>query len=441
MVGKKWAFLTLASITILSACSSGNTTNEASQSSEKGTEKTGAKKLTVWVKQTFSAEADELLKKRMEQFGKEKNVTVNVELISSSSMTEKYSAAIESKQTPDVAFLIPEVIKQFQEKDLLLDLSDLSNNINKVNGELFKKGLDYASVDGKIYGIPLYNSATVLFYRKDMLAKAGYDAPPKTWDEFREVAKKVTETNKGVYGAGLVFGSANDSENEKRSITWSLGASLNSADGKTPTMDTPEMSSVVKMLTDMVVVDKSVPPTSVSWDDSGNNKAYLSGQTAMIINAASVVGALKDAPDDVKNNTGVAVLPAGPKGTTVIGSTNYNGVFKNTKEPELSQELIQYVMDKSWYKTWIETVAPTFAPVYIDLANEPFWQSEYNKPIIASLEYFTYTGYPGPNMSQATEVHNQKILTQMYQRILVDKISIDKALKEAQDKMLKIYTP
>src|SRR5438046_8959695 len=47
-------------------------------------------------------------------------------------------------------------------------------------------------VDGGLYGIPWYVDTRVLFYRRDVLARAGYTRMPETWDGGREAVRKIT---------------------------------------------------------------------------------------------------------------------------------------------------------------------------------------------------------------------------------------------------------
>jgi multiple sugar transport system substrate-binding protein len=54
-----------------------------------------------------------------------------------------------------------------------------------------------------IYGVPWYTDAGLLYYRRDLLEKAGFSEPPKTWDELVEQAKK-TQRDEGVQ-FGFVF--------------------------------------------------------------------------------------------------------------------------------------------------------------------------------------------------------------------------------------------
>lgn len=51
----------------------------------------------------------------------------------------------------------------------------------------------YSTTDGKLLSMPFNSSTPVLYWNKDLLAKAGYDPnkPPTTWPELGEMAKKA----------------------------------------------------------------------------------------------------------------------------------------------------------------------------------------------------------------------------------------------------------
>ena len=50
-----------------------------------------------------------------------------------------------------------------------------------------------ATVDGSVYGVPVFRGQGALFYNTDMLAKAGLEGPPKTMQEYDEYAAKLTQ--------------------------------------------------------------------------------------------------------------------------------------------------------------------------------------------------------------------------------------------------------
>ncbi|WP_298292916.1 extracellular solute-binding protein [uncultured Litoreibacter sp.] len=51
----------------------------------------------------------------------------------------------------------------------------------------------YADSDGNMIGMPFNSSTPLLYYNKDILAKAGIDTPPATWEEFEAMAPKIKE--------------------------------------------------------------------------------------------------------------------------------------------------------------------------------------------------------------------------------------------------------
>jgi multiple sugar transport system substrate-binding protein len=65
-----------------------------------------------------------------------------------------------------------------------------------------------AQTRGKLWGIPAEISTYLLVYNKQLLRQAGYDAPPRTWEELRQIAAKVTRRNEqnNITTAGYAFG-------------------------------------------------------------------------------------------------------------------------------------------------------------------------------------------------------------------------------------------
>ena len=61
--------------------------------------------------------------------------------------------------------------------------------------------VNYA-VDGVQYAIPFRSDFWVLFYNKDLFDTAGVEYPTNdmTWDQYAELAKKMTDADKGIYG-------------------------------------------------------------------------------------------------------------------------------------------------------------------------------------------------------------------------------------------------
>jgi multiple sugar transport system substrate-binding protein len=397
-------------------------------------------KLTVWMCKTFSPAANDMIKQRAKEFARKNNVKLDIVLIPYTDFYPKWTAAIESGQTPDVSFFGYQEVGEFYSKGLLMDLSALDKKIEKEQGAFFPSVKAPITFQGKQYAIPLWVESQVLYYRKDMLKAAGFNHPPQTWDEFRKIAKATTDASKGIYGAGLGYGRGNiDCEWLTRVIIASFGGSEVSKDGKKVTIYSPGTLKAAKFISDLFLVDKSTPPSSLGWDDSGNNKAYLSGQAAMIFNVGTVLAAMKNDNPDLYAKTGIAMVPAGPKGRFAIEIVNNFGIFKSTKNPQLAQKFIRYCLNKDWYGKWLEKGVPHMAPVYQSLANDSLWQDPMYQPFIQQAKYFIFAGYRGEYSPQAGKVFNLRYINDAFQRMLIEKVPPKKAIKELQRNMEKVY--
>lgn len=427
--------------TTMTACSTNESTPSNPNDTQNSDSKGDKKQLTLWMKKQHVDVQNKMIEERAKQFGAENNVEVNVEIIAYEDFFPKWTAAIESKRTPDISFFGYPEIGQFHSKDdVLMDVSDLYKRIEEKNGKIYDSLKNSITYDGKQFAIPFWSETQVLYYRKDMLKNAGFENPPNTWDEFRKIAKALTDPSKGIYGAGIGYGKGNsDAEWLTRTMIWSFGGSLVSKDGQSVVINSPESIETAKFISDIFLADKSTPPSAVNWDDSGNNKAYLSGQAAMVFNTGSILNAARNDNPELYKNTGIAPIPGGPKGTFIPGIVNTFGIFKNTQNKELAEKLIEYLATADWYKVWIEKGAPLGGPIYTAMENEPVWQDPNNKAFIDSTKSFTFLGFPAEYNPKAGEIFNLRYFNDTFQSILVSKSTPEKAFAELQSKVEDVY--
>lgn len=391
--------------------------------------------LVVWMKKGFVEAQNTAFEARAQAFAKEHNVPVNVEMIAYEDVFPKWTAAIQSKNVPDVSFFGYQEVGQFQSQGVLKDVSDLVQQVQSKYGKIYPTTIDAVTFGGKTYAVPFWGEGTALYYRKDLFEKAGISGPPKTWAEFREDAIKLTDASKGVYGAGIGYGEGDsDCEWLSRSIIWDFGGSIFGPDGKTIAFDSPQTRAAIDYITGLFMKDKVTPPGALGWNDGGNNTAYLSGQAAMVVNTGSIIPALAKNNPEMLANTGTVVLPAGPAGRYTAGISMYLGEFTDVKHPQLANELITYMLEPTWYQHWIDVTAPQALPVYEALAkSDPIWQDPHNQGFMDSLATFKFLGYPGPYTAGAGKIYNLRIIDTLFENIMSKGMSTDEAISQFVD--------
>ena len=397
---------------------------------EPGEEK---KEIEVWLRKSFSPDSDAELEARIREFAEMKNAVAKIEFLSVSEQYTKMNAAIEADEHPDIAFFPYNGIAEYYDVGVLRDLSGLIGEIQTENGPMNKKVLQSVTQEGKQYGIPLGVTAHMLFYRKDLLQKAGISQPPKTWKELEQVAIATNDPKNGIYGFGLGSGKNNsDFEWIMRCIIWSFGGSLFGETDAVVTVNSPEVRAAFQYVVDLFEKYKVVPPSAKNWDDGSNNTSFQTGQTAMTINTPSIYRALVNDDSDLLPLTGISMLPVGPNGQFITGSVRTLAIMTGSEEPELSEELLKYLLSADWYSNWLNTTIPLYVPVYDEMVDISAWQTEFNKPFADSVKAFSFIGYPGYTTTKVSIPFNSRYLNATLQRIITDGMSVADSVKQLE---------
>lgn len=113
-------------------------------------------------------------------------IRVTVQQIPWGAAHEKLLTAYVGRATPDIAQLGNTWISEFAALSALEPLDRRVAGSAAVPESAYFAGIwDTNVVDGALYGIPWYVDTRVLFYRTDLMAKAGFDSMPGSWSEWR----------------------------------------------------------------------------------------------------------------------------------------------------------------------------------------------------------------------------------------------------------------
>jgi len=153
-----------------------------------------ATKMSMWV---FNALHRTFYLDRLESWNKEfpnKQIDLTVEEYPNQDMHNKLLLSFQSGVgAPDLVDININYFSNFMKGDI--QLVELNRIVDPVKDKFIQSRFDIYSKDGKVYGLPTHVGATVVYYNKEIMDKAGVDFNKiKTWDDYIAAGKKVVAT-------------------------------------------------------------------------------------------------------------------------------------------------------------------------------------------------------------------------------------------------------
>lgn len=400
--------------------------------------------LSVWNSPSFNQEADEAIGNVFKEWGEKNNVGIDYQVIPETERRQRYTAALEAKSPPDIAYTFEAELQFYRAQDLLVDVTDIIEEANKLEGGLFESALLNAVYEGRYYGVPFVVNPWVMHVRTDILAAAGVEYP-KTWEDVIAISPKVSKPPQ-LFTYAMSLGDNHDTENNLLAMAWAYGAAMQNEQGAL-TFKSPAMLETIKLVKTMYD-QRVIPPGATTWDSSGNNKAYQSKQAVLIHNPNSVYAFLEsearkpDASQEAKDlfaNTGMFGMPAGPQGAFDMVDVRAFTAMKGGKDPDAAREALRYFIQPANYEKVIETGLNRWAPVYKNMMDRPLW----NKPAYSRYKQIMQNGrtlsFAGPPNAALSEVFDTWIIPHMLQEVLTSGKDPEQAMNEAYDQMVAIY--
>jgi len=396
-------------------------------------------KLVVWNTTALAPQVDTIMQEQCYAYAKQagiKDNEIDYSIIGSAQITPKLVAALEAGNPPDIARLDAWLTALYRSQGHLLEVTDMVEKMQRVSGGLFPI-FDEVMHQGKAYAIPQSVSPSPLVARMDILAAAKVE-PPKTWDEFIEVCKKLQQPPK-LTGYGMCLGLTGDTNGNVLSVIWSYGGKLVEADNKTVALHSPGTVKAVQLIADMYLKHKIIPKGTISWDNTGNNKAYQSRQVIFVQNATSIYAYLAESDKALYDATGLLPMPAGPAGAFASLGATYWDLFKHNPYPEVARGLVEYWMAPENLRGMIEEGDGRWGPPYKGMYDSEFWQRPVFTHWRGMLETGRHLASPGTAHPAVGEVMHTYVLGRMMHRVLVENWEAEKAVEEAHNKIVEIY--
>jgi multiple sugar transport system substrate-binding protein len=229
--------------------------------------------------------------------------------------------------------------------------------------------------NGVTYGLPFDNYSGLMFYNSCMLKDAGFDAPPATWDELKNVYGPAL-TKDGKYAFAL-----QSKRNETQSadsfarVLWPFGGSFLNAEFRS-NLNSPESQAGLQFRQDLM---QYMPEGIVAYDHAETVNALAQGDVAMITEWSAFYSTLASPETSTLGDClAVAPEPMGPAGRKPALGGFSLAVASQADEAEQAAAWL--------FIQWVTSAAN--AGKYLELGGVPARQSAYADPALAETYKF-----------------------------------------------------
>ncbi len=246
-----------------------------------------------------------------------------------------------------------------------------------------------------------------------------------SWDFFLQAAEKC---HKAGFPFGMPISTTSDAVQFAGAVFNGYGAQLIDAKGEI-TVRNDTVKTVLEWFKKIVPF---FPESVFSWDDSSNNKALISGQSALIFNAPSAWAVAKRDAPKVAEQLWTFPTPIGPKGRHVSGRYRYWGIWNFSANKPAAKSLLLYLSSRDAIGKLLEGGQGFDVPPF-DKIDSPVWAAAeppkgtlYNFPprgdVIVSV-----AGAPAPARI-GVQIYSQATMCKMIAQCTQMGKSIDEAI-------------
>jgi multiple sugar transport system substrate-binding protein len=306
----------------------------------------GAQETLNMVESLTAPDRTVLLKSMIADFEKA-NPNIQVNLISppTESADQKIQQMLQSQNGIDVMEVRDFTAGSFSTNGWLYDMTD---DLNKwpARSDLTDAAQQGGKVKGHSYFVPYGFYLGSLFYRKDLVSKAGFPAPPHSWDDVLKQAEAINNPSKNVYGYAFRGAKHSDFDLTQMIMTYlgnkvQVSNAFKLKDGST-IFTAPEAKQAVNTYAE--IFKKVSPPSAIAWGYPEQVQGFNSGTTAFLMQSQEIIAALNKSTAFSPDQYATAPLPVGPMGTAsqVLGSAGW-GVAKSSKHIAASVKLVEFL--------------------------------------------------------------------------------------------------
>ncbi|MFE6456339.1 extracellular solute-binding protein [Streptomyces cinereoruber] len=309
----------------------------------------GPEKVTVWIMK--DSVTDAFLDRFRAGFEAEhRDIDLDIQIQEWDGIGEKVTAALASKDAPDVIEVGNTQVAQYAAGGGVRDLSD---KVAELNGADWILGLaEPGKVDGRQYGIPWYAANRVVIYHKDLFAQAGV-TPPKTQDEWLAATAKLNKGKvQGIYLPGQNWYTLSG-------FVWEAGGDLAVRDGGKwkGALDTPQALAGMDFYRKLQALGKG--PKDADESKPPQAEVFAEGDVAQIVAVPGGAEIVEEINPALKGKLAFFPVPgrtADKPGAVFTGGSDLI-VPEASAHPDAAYEVVKALAGEKWQTDMARTMS------------------------------------------------------------------------------------
>jgi ABC-type glycerol-3-phosphate transport system substrate-binding protein len=342
-----------------------------------------AGKLSMGFWDHWVPKANDQLRAQVMAWGEKNKVEIEIDFITSVGNKLLLTGAAQARAKKGHDLLTFRDWEVQNHAELLMPADDLMQQITAQAGEVNEVSSYLGKSKGSWRGIPTTVGSnykgpcariSVLKEHAGIDVRAMYPAEPRqtpeadawTWDAHLKAAEAC---HKAGMPFGIGLGTTVDSVNTIGALFRAYGAELVNAKGEI-TVDSDAVKEVLEHATKLVRV---LPANTVSYDDASNNRALISGQSALIWNPPSAWAVAKRDAPAIAEDCWSFPAPKGPKGRFTPAGPWFWGIWSFAANKSAARDLVLHLLQRKESEDRVIASQGFDVPPYRNMLDFPIW--------------------------------------------------------------------
>ena len=339
---------------------------------------------------SFGPDDSGTLRELVERFNREYEGRIRVEYQERSRVTDEYFRSLVSEFEAgggDVDVIGGDVIwaAEFADNGWIEDISRrfYTDYPRDVPGAFLEAQIGSVSWRNRLWGVPWFSDAGLLYYRRDLLEESGFDAPPATWDGLKEIASQVAEESGTRYGFVFQGDSYEGGVVNGMEFIWSAGgqvlstSSVQAVPGQPVNLspnvvEVDDPRTIEGLSTERSMIEDGVSPGEVaSFRELESQEAFFAGDAVFLrgwpyMYALAGEGGAEVGPGQI----GIAQIPVASEGNQSYSCLGGWNMYINaaSDKQDAAWEFIKFATapEQQRFRALEGSFLPTLTELYDD---------------------------------------------------------------------------